>query len=183
MAGDTLNARTWSEADVYVHFTPGSATIPADADTAFGVGWELVGLLDGGQGFAESVSETTTDTYAWGKVLIASNKSDFKLTRTFSAYEDNETTQRLLWPGSTPPVSGLGVLKVPQLERVKIAFETRDPSRGVVRRLISYADAEVSRNGDVSEVEATPSLIPFLATIFPDGAGNLWRLQESEEGS
>lgn len=179
MAGDTLNARHWAEADVYVNFTPETATTPSDAEDPFGEDWDLVGLLDGGQGFAESVSETTTDTYAWGKVLIASVRSDFKLTRTFTAYEDNETTQRLLWPGSDTP----GVLKVPVLERIKIAFETRDLSRGITRRLISYQDAEVSRNGDVPEIEVAPSTIPFLATIFPDGSGNLWRLQETEVGS
>lgn len=180
MAGDTLNARHWAEADVLVNFDPETANIPADADEAFDGDWEIVGLLDGGQGFAESVSETTTPTYAWGKILIANIRSDFLLTRTFTAYEENDTTQRLLWPGST---LGSGTLKVPQLERVKIAFETRDPSRGVTRRLISYQDAEVGRNGDVSEIETAPSTIPFIATIFPDADGNLWTLQETEEGS
>jgi hypothetical protein len=132
MAGDTLNARHWAEADVIVNFTPETAVIPTDVDDPFDSGWDYVGLLDGGQGFSESVTETTTDTYAWGKILIASVKSDFKLTRSFTAYEDNEVTQRLLWPGSSTP----GVLKVPVLERVRDSRPVAwcDPPADLLRR-------------------------------------------------
>lgn len=55
MAGNPTNAAVWGGADVLI--APIGTAIPA-GNAAFGAGWEYVGLLDGGQGFEESIETT-----------------------------------------------------------------------------------------------------------------------------
>jgi hypothetical protein len=171
MAGDPNNARLWADADVYISNNL-SATTPANASTAFAAEWSLVGLLDGDAGFVETRDEDVNDHYAWGGILMFTSRANFKLTRTFTAFEHNSVTRALRWPGSPA-----GTLKVPKPTRVKIAFETR--SAKVIRRVIAAYQAEVAVDGDVTESEADPSGIPFLATIYPSASGDLFLEQSS----
>lgn len=175
MAGDPSNAKLWAEADVFIAFDTDEAN-PADADTAFGSGWDLVGLLDGDEGFTESRDEDVTDHFAWGGILMKTGRKNFKLTRTFIAFEHNEVTRQLRWPGSDP-----GELKVPRPVRVKIAFETREGSE--VHRVISRYQAEVTVNDDITENESDPAALPFLVTIFPDDDGVLFDEQSNVDAS
>lgn len=181
MSGSPDNARQWADADVYVAFDPGggldAVTSPATVDDPFGADWDLVGLLNGEDGFTESRDEDTEDHYAWGGVLVRTSRRNFKLTRTFTALEDNAVTFRLRWPGST---SG-GDIVAPsgnRIERVKVAFETRDGD--TVRRLITKHEAEITVDGDVNENESDISSVPFLVTVYPDGDGVLFAEQTSE---
>jgi hypothetical protein len=159
MAGDIANAHLWTDADVYI--APLGTTVPADASTAFGVGWELVGLLDGDQGFTQSRSEEVTDHYAWGGILVRTARRNFKLTIGFTALEDNAVTQDLIWPGSSATS-----LVVPRPAQVLIAFETREGD--TVKRLISAEYAEVNVDGDITENETSLTNYPLVATIYPD---------------
>ena len=68
MAGNPSNAAVWGGADVLI--APIGTAIPV-ANAAFGAGWEHVGLLDGGQGFEETIETTSTDHTAWGYGVIA----------------------------------------------------------------------------------------------------------------
>ena len=170
MAGTPANARLWEDANVYVAFDPDDAPTPADADTVFDdTKWTLVGLLDGGQGFSEDVSEDETDQFAWGQRLMRTTRANFKLTKTFTAYEYNDAVRRLLWPGSTLSDTG-GTLKIPRPERIKVAFETFD--NDVTRRLISAYQAEVVRDGAQTEAEENVTSYGFIATIFPGGVNS-----------
>jgi hypothetical protein len=159
MSGDTSNAHVWQDADVYV--APLGTALPTDGDTAFGVGWELVGLLDGDAGFTQSRAEDKADMYAWGGVLVRSTRRNFKLTYTFTALEDNAVTRDLIWPGSTT-----GSIVVPRPEQLLVAFEKVDGD--LTHRLITANYAEVEINGDVTDNEADLTRFPFLVTIFPD---------------
>lgn len=169
MAGDPLKANLWTDADVYVS-TNLSATLPANASTAFGVDWDLVGLLDGDEGFPESRDEDTDDKFAWGGILVKTSRNHFKLTKSFTALEDNDTTFSLLWPGSTATT-----IKVPRPARVLVAFETREGDK--VRRLITSLYAEVSLDGDHGENETDLESATFTATIFPTADGDLFDRQ------
>lgn len=175
MSGDADNAHLWADADVYVSFDL-AATIPADETTEFAAEWDLVGLLDGDAGFVETRDEDVSDHYAWGGILFKTGRRNFKLTKKFTAFEDNETTHRLRWPGSTGEN-----LKVPRPERVLVAFETREGAN--VHRLISAYQAEVVPDGDITENESDPAALAFVATIFPDTDGVLWVEQGSTGGS
>lgn len=178
MSGDAANARLWANADVYVAWDPDDAPLPANEDAAFGPKWDLVGLLDGDDGFTHSRSEDVNDHFAWGGVLMATKRSNFKYTVKFAAFEDNYVTHRLSWPGSDTP----GTLVVPNSpERVKVAFEKVDGD--YVHRLISYYQAEITVDGDVTENEPDMAKVPFLVTIFPDGNGNLFTEQPGHPGS
>lgn len=173
MSGDTANAHIWADADVYVSFDLAAPT-PTDESTAFDTDfWELVGLLDGDQGFVESRNEDVADHFAWGGILMMTSRQHFKLTRTFTAFEDNATTQRLRWPGSSATE-----LVVPRPERVLVAFETR--SGDTVRRVITAYQAEVTPNGDLTIGEATPEAFPFLVTVYPDADGVLFTAQPAQ---
>lgn len=159
MAGSIDNAALWVDADVYV--APLATAIPTDAAAAWGVGWELVGLLDGDQGFTESRTEETSDFYAWGGILVRTSRRNFKLTISFTALEDNEVTRDLIWPGSSATS-----LVVPKPTPVLLGFELREGD--TVKRLITAEYAEVSVNGDITHNESALTSYPLTATIFPD---------------
>lgn len=169
MAGDPLKANLWTDADVYIS-TNLSATLPANASTPFGVDWDLVGLLDGDDGFPESRDEDTDDKFAWGGILVRTSRNHFKLTKSFTAIEDNDTTFSLLWPGSSA-----SQIKVPRPAKVLVAFETREGDK--VRRLITANYAEVSLDGDHGENETDLESMTFVATIYPTGDGVLFDRQ------
>lgn len=161
MSGDPTNANLWADADVYV--APTDAEIPAALETEFGPDWELVGLLNGDNGFGQSRNEDTGDHYGWGGILIRTSRRNFKLTIGFTALEYNDVTRELIWPDSPP-----GKIVVPRPKRIRIAFETREGPK--VHRLISALDAEVAVNGDIVNNETALTNYPFLATIFPDAS-------------
>lgn len=169
MAGDPLKANLWTDADVYIS-TNLSATLPADANTPFGVDWDLVGLLDGDDGFPESRDEDTDDKFAWGGILVKTSRNHFKLTKSFTALEDNDTTFSLLWPGSSATQ-----IVVPRPAKVLVAFETREGDK--VRRLITANYAEVSLDGDHGENETDLESMTFVSTIYPTGGGVLFNRQ------
>lgn len=177
MSGDPSNATVWPDADVYVGAT--DAVNPADADTAFGITWDLVGLLDGDAGFVQNRSEDVSDLFAWGGIIVRTTRRNFKQTISFTALEDNEVTRDLIWPGSEP-----GELVVPRPARIKIAFEMREGD--TVKRLISAYEAEVSVNGDINDNETDLTKYELIATIFPDTSESpavLFIEQKSDGGS
>nr|WSS66733.1 Ig-like domain-containing protein [Streptomyces sp. NBC_01177] len=171
MSGDPTKANLWADADVYVSFDL-SAPMPADANTPFGPQWNLVGLLDGDEGFPEGREEDTDDKYAWGGVLVRTSRSHFKLTKSFTALEDNGTVRQLVWPGSTATK-----IKVPRPEKVLVGFETRDGEK--VRRLITSQYAECNLDGDHGENETDLESATIIATIFPTSSGDLFDRQET----
>jgi len=168
MGGNAANASVWAEADVYI--APLGTAIPASVTTPFGAGWLQVGLLDGGDGFEESRSEDKKDLFAWGGLLVATPRKNFKLTKKFSALEDNTTTRSLIWPGSTS-----AVLSVPKPANIMIAFETR--SGGKVKRVISRNYVQVDLDGSIKDGEEDLTKATLVATIFPDASGVLFDRQ------
>ncbi len=162
MAGNTANARQWSGANVYVGDT--DAVDPASISVEFGATWDLVGLLDGSDGFTETRSVDLNDLFAWGGVIVRSSRTNFKFTRSFTALEDHETTFELVYPGST---YGDNIV-VPQTVPRKLAFELIDSVAGVTKRLITANYAEIDLNGDLTENDTDLQKFPLIATIIPD---------------
>ena len=176
MSGSPSNARLWADADVYVAFlADGSAANPANIDAVFGSNWDLVGLLDGEDGFTDTRNEDVTDLYAWGGILIRTSRRNFKWTRTFTAKEKNAVTDRLMWPGSSE--AQIVVPSGNRIERVKVGFETRDGDN--TYRLITHYEAEITVNGDVNENETDIAQVSFLVTVFPDDDGVLFDRQSN----
>lgn len=170
MSGTPANASLWANADVYI--APIGSPLPADENAAFSGAWSLVGLLDGGDGFEESRSEDKKDHYAWGGILVATSRKNFKLTKKFSVLEDNAATRSLIWPGSST-----SQIVVPTPTNIMIAFETR--TGGKVRRLISANYAQVDVDGGIKDGEEDLTKVTLVATIFPTTAspGVLWDVQ------
>jgi uncharacterized protein YjdB len=171
MSGDPTKANLWTDADVYVS-TNLAATLPADASQPFGGEWGLVGLLDGDDGFPEQRDEDTDDKFAWGGILVRTSRQHFKLTKSFTALEDNDVTFALIWPGSTATK-----IKVPRPARVKVAFETREGDK--VRRLITSLYAEVTLDGDHGENETDLESATLACVIFPTSDGDLFDRQST----
>ncbi|MEV7867484.1 Ig-like domain-containing protein [Streptomyces sp. NPDC088124] len=169
MAGDPTKANLWTDADVYVSFNL-AAALPTDVNTPFGPDWQLVGLLDGDEGFPEGREEDTDDKFAWGGILVKTSRNHFKLTKSFTALEDNATVRRLVWPGSTDTE-----IRVPKPENVLIGFETREGQKK--RRLISAQYAECNLDGDRGENETDLESATIAATIFPTSDGVLFHRQ------
>ena len=164
MAGDPLNASLWSEADVYV--APTGTTVPASGTETWGVGWDFVGLLSGDDGFTTTREEDKNDLYAWGGILVRTSRKNFKMTKKFSALEDNAVTRDLVWPDSPA-----GSIIVPRPKDILIGFETREGDK--FHRLISASRAQVDLDGDIFENESDLTKYELVATIFPDADGVL----------
>lgn len=169
MSGTPENASLWADADVYIS-TNLSATLPATTSDPFGVDWDLVGLLDGDDGFEEERDEDKSDYYAWGGVLVKTSRKNFKLTKKFSVLEDNDVTRSLIWPGSTATE-----LIVPRPANILIAFETSE--NGKVKRLITRERAQVDVDGSIKDNESDLTKVTLAATIYPDGDGVLFDRQ------
>lgn len=170
MAGDPLNANLWTEADVYVGDL--DAVNPATVNDPFGSDWDLVGLLNGDNGIVESRSEDTNDIYAWGGILVRTSRNHFKLTRTFTALEDNDVTFALRWPGSSS-----SQIIVPRPAQKKVAWEVREGDK--IHRAITANYAEITLNSDTTQNETELEAYEFLSTIFPTGGGVLFIPQDT----
>lgn len=168
MSGNPNNAAVWANADVYVGAL--TATDPTGGD-AFGETWDLVGLLSGDDGFTKKYATDSTDFYAWGGILVATTRKNFKLTMDFTPLEDNATVFGLVYPGSdvtfTDGVGYAGDLMVPDLQhKFKMAFQTEND--GVISRLITRNYAQVDARGDSKEGESDLASHPLTVAIYPD---------------
>lgn len=167
MAGTPSNAAVWANADVYIGAL--TAVDPVDG-AAFGVDWDAVGLLNGDDGFSESIDMDSSDFYAWGGILVATTRKNFKLTRSFTAYEDNATVFDLWYPGHDVTFDGsggyTGTVNVPDLQaKFKIAFEVRTGS--TIKRVISKNYAQVDSRGESKDGEGDLASRPCTVAIYP----------------
>lgn len=152
----------------------GSPTVTIGATN----GWRFLGLLDGGQGFEESIEQASTDHSAWGYGVIATTYGDKKTTKTFTALEENAVVMGLVYDvsGMTfDDVAGTysGDLKVREdTARLRLGFETT--SGAVVRRNTTANYATVTASGAGSESEESLGSKSFEASIFPDDSSVLF---------
>src|SRR5689334_20812768 len=98
-AGIPVGATILSWTDATHAELSASATASATITAAVGDtnGWSFVGLLDGGQGFEEGIEVESTDHDAWGYGTIFTTYKAQKLTKTFTALEENETVMGLVY--------------------------------------------------------------------------------------
>jgi hypothetical protein len=167
--------------------TPGvSATISANA-TATGsptatigatTGWKYAGLLDGGQGFEDSVDVDETQHSAWGYGTIFTTYKDQVTTKTFTALEENATTMGLLHDVTSMTFDDdlgtyVGTLKVrDHTTQLRIAFVTTSGTK--TKRLISKSYATVKPTSAGTDSEESLGSKGFTATIYPNGSNELW---------
>jgi hypothetical protein len=162
MANDPSLAELWPNADVLV--APLGTEIPATVNDAWHASWKYVGCLDGDAGFPIARNVEKSDKFFWGGGLLRSTRKNFKLTQKFTAFEGGgEVVAGLAWPGSD---LATGVLKVPALERLLVAFEMREGT--TKKRLISYYQAEVDLIGEVKDAESEVTMWEFEVTFFPN---------------
>lgn len=169
MAGNPTNAAVWGGADVLI--APIGTAIPT-GNAAFDAAWEYVGLLDGGQGFEETIETESTDHEAWGYGVIATTYKGTKVTKTFTALEENSVVMGLVYD-----VSGMtfddaagtysGDLAVrDNTERVLVAFVTR--SGDTERRMVTKNYATIAATSAGTESEEALQSKGFTVTIVPD---------------
>ncbi len=179
MSGSADNTNLWLDADVYI--APKGTAGPTDLVAAWGAGWELVGLLDGEEGFTEAREAETSEHYAWGGRLYKRSTSKHKRTVKFVALEDNATTFKLVNPGSTrTSADGVrsAVIKTPaKAEAFSIGFELREGN--TVKRRVGQI-AEVAEIGEIKESEADPTVYEITVVIFPEEDGTLFRTVETD---
>jgi hypothetical protein len=175
VAGNPDNAAVWGGADVLI--APIGTAIPT-TNTAFAAGWKYVGLLDGGQGFEESIEQDSTDHNAWGYGVIATTYGNTKVTKTFTALEENATVMGLVYDVSGMTFDDVAGTYVGDLAvrdnttRVQVAFVTN--SGGTERRLITKNYATIAASGAGSESEESLASKSFTVTIVPDENKNLY---------
>ena len=169
MSGNPTNAAVWGGADVLI--APIGTPIPV-GNAAFGVGWKYVGLLDGGQGFEESIETESTDHEAWGYGVIATTYKGTKITKTFTALEENETVMGLVYDVSAMTFDDAAGTYVGDLavrdntERVLVAFVTT--TGDTERRKITKNYATIAATTAGSDSEESLGSKGFEVTIVPD---------------
>lgn len=168
MAGNPNNANVWAYADVLIAPDDESTTIPQNGEP-FGPEWDYVGLLNGDDGFTESINVDNSDHFAWGGILVATSRSNFKLTRSFTAFEANETVYDLVYPGHDVAFDGStyeGDVNVPDLQaKFKIAFQTKTGE--TIQRVVSRNYAQVGERGDAQESETSLASRQITVDIYP----------------
>lgn len=149
-----------------------TATASVTAEIGATTGWKFVGLLDGGQGFEESIETESTDHEAWGYGVIATTYKGTKVTKTFTALEENSTVMDLVYDTSAMTFDDTagtysGDLAVrDNTERIRTAFVTT--SGDTERRMISKNYSTVAASSAGSESEEALASKGFTATIVPD---------------
>jgi hypothetical protein len=175
MSGNPTDAAVWGGADVLI--APIGTAIPT-TNGAFDVAWKYVGLLDGGQGFEESIETTSTDHEAWGYGVIATTYKGTKVTKTFTALEENETVMGLVYDTSGMTFDDVAGTYVGDLavrdntERVLVAFVTT--SGTTERRMITKNYATIAATAAGSESEEALASKGFTVTIVPDATKKLY---------
>lgn len=163
---------SWTDATHAELSANATATGTPTASLGATTGWKFVGLLDGGQGFEESIEQSTTDHSAWGYGVIATTYGDKKTTLTFTALEENSTVMGLVYDiedMTFDDVAGTysGDLKVrDDTERVRIAFKTTSGTTERWKASKNYAT--VTATGAGSESEEALGTKAFSVTVFPD---------------
>lgn len=185
MAGDPQNVNVWNDADIYIGEL--TAQDPASIDDPFGSGWSLAGLLDGEAGVVESEEFGTDEImWSWGGVATRQVLARPLYSRTFTFHELNETTQDVIYPGSTAAKRYAARPK-----RVRLAFEFHDSEYGVIEREITAKHAVIRRDGDITRTESGIAVYQMRAVIFGDpqdvsedtGAPAIWNVQRATASS
>ncbi|MFI7249790.1 hypothetical protein [Micromonospora chalcea] len=173
MSGDPSKASLWADADVYI--ADDLTTVnPATVAAAYSSEWGLVGLLNGEDGFEEGRDEDKSDHYAWGGILIRTSRKNFKMTKKFTALEDNEVVRGLVYPGSTATE-----IVVPRHGPKKVSFEVRDGAR--TERLFTRRYAEVDSIATIKDSEDALKKFEVTLAIYPDANGVLFDRQSTDE--
>lgn len=184
MAGQPLNVDIWDNADVWIHrATKEDGTSwtldeikPTSVAQAFedvsGAEWELVGLLNGEDGFPETVEFDESSYNAWGYGEIKKSYRNRRLERKFSALERNAVTEYLESPGDT-----IDYVIDAKPADVFIAFEVRTDDDKVKRR-ITTVPAKV-KSGGRTDNEQDMASVEYTCSIFPDSQKRRFLKQET----
>lgn len=179
MAGNPTNVKIWEDADVRV-LKPSdivdpdtlATLLPATITDPWDEAWLLVGLLDGSDGFGESREWDETEHTAWGYGLIKVSSRNFKMTRTFTALEENEVTEFLYSPGDTATH-----VTVAKPANVYLAFETTSDLSEKQRRITTVPSRVVAPESNRNEEDLASK--EFTCNIFPDEQKRLFLKQTS----
>jgi len=174
MSGDVANPRIWENADVYV--APLATAAPTDTTTPLTSAWltGALGLLSEDDNLVEHRDEDSTDHYAYGNILVRTQRSKHKRTFTVTALEDNPVVWGVVNPGSTA-TSATGtttrVTKVPSANPKAWLIQTKDG--GVTQRRI-IKRGEVTAVDDVTFSDSDMTGYALTITVYPDANGVLY---------
>ncbi|OOL30707.1 hypothetical protein GQ85_18195 [Rhodococcus rhodochrous] len=170
MARNADNVKIWRDAWVSLSDAATKPTLPLTVDTALGVDWKDVGLLDGDGGIGEERSIDETKTFGWGAGIVKISGRNIEVSGTITLLEDNAVTRELVWPGSSS-----SKLKLPKPVYRWMALETQDDF-DKKERLFTTTKARlwVSSNSR-NESEATKWEVNY--TLFADATNDLFDRQ------
>lgn len=172
MSGDVANPRIWEGCSVY-HAPVGTAG-PTDVTTDLNAAFEDLGLLSDETGMVESRSETVTDHYAWGNILVRTTRSKHKRTLRVAFLEDNPSVFEVINPGSLTYTAGgttIRTVKRPESYPRAWVLETTDGTN-VRRRHIPRG--EVIEVADIEHSEDSMTMFEATISVYPDADGVLW---------
>ena len=155
----------WVDAEVWVSLED-APQIDTATEELFGAEWDLVGLLSGSDGFAQSREFSTTSAEAWGKGEVDGADYGFRSTGGFTALEDTNVVRYMINPGSTEHV-----IVVPKPSHVHLAYVATN-QRGEKEILLTRKKARVFAP-DVSKTQEFAGTA-FEVTHYADSIGALF---------
>ncbi|WP_280393226.1 hypothetical protein [Nocardia wallacei] len=159
----------FADAAIFVGKTA-SPTIPATIEDEFDATWDNLGILNGDDGVKNAREWDVTEHFGWGIGLYRKGYKNYKESRVFTCLEENATTRRIAYPGS----SATNIV-VPRPGFFPLAFEFIN-DMGVPERLFTARPAQcwipnLDRN------ESDPTGKEVTADIFATGSGLLYTRQ------
>ncbi|WP_280335480.1 hypothetical protein [Nocardia wallacei] len=145
-------------------------TIPTTISAEFDGSWDNLGILNGDDGVKNAREWDVTEHFGWGIGLYRKGYKNYKENRVFTCLEENATTRRIAYPGSSATQ-----IVVPRPGFFPLAFEFIN-DLGVPERLFTARPAQcwipnLDRN------ESDPTGKEVTADIFATGTGLLYTRQ------
>lgn len=162
--------RVWADGFIYYSLLATRPALPTDIDTALGVTWLSVGLLDGDDGIAQKRDIDSKPFFAWGAGQVAESNKNPQVTGSFSPLQDDADVNALVNPGMTSS-------KVPMPRPIYawLAFQTSSQFAYKERRFTTRKAKIWTPEDNRNESDITKWKIEF--TLFADGNGDMFDRQ------
>lgn len=164
MANVAANVRVGVTGSVFQ--APSGTSLPGDAITAPGVGFDDLGYVSDA-GVTQSINRTTTDIVAWGGDVVRTVQTEHNVTYSFTLIETKAETLALYYSDTDASATAAQITSAQAARGVWI-IDVVDGSN-VIR--LELPDAEITDTGDVTY--ATEEAIGYECTVtaYPDGSG------------
>jgi len=187
MAGDTNNARIWETAEVWI--ADADTSCPASPTADLTTDFTSLGLLDQDTGLSFGYTDTTSEYYAYGNILVRQATIKVKETFSFGSLENSDTVFGIRRPGSSASESG--GITTRELRPLSFGLNIKTVcivgTDGSNTALRWYPKVQIKPDGEEQWTDSGLTVYKFACTLLAasDGSDGTWYGQEltTEDGA